>query len=370
MKVAHLIDTFAFAGTERHVLHLTKRLREMGVEASIACPIGSALGGIAQADGTFSFDLNCLKPRVAKTFYRLVAALRSGQFTVLHAHNGLTALVAAAACRMAGCGSLVTTQHFIESARMKRSGLKALLANGAHHWVDHSTTRIIAISEAVRRALLSRGYAQEKVALVLNGIDDPREENLTPPSSVREMLGVAPETPLIVASARLVREKGLDVLVRAMSQVVVHLPHARCVVAGDGKARRELEHLVEAERLTGTVSLLGFRYDVLSLVAAADVFVLPSLAEPFGLVLLEAMALGIPAIATRAGGPPEILDDGKAGLLVAPNDPRELAQAILRILQESDLAQEFRRRGRQRFDEYFTARKMAAQMLAVYEQLP
>lgn len=366
MKVVHLIDTQAFAGTERHMLHLVTALRELNVDAGIACPAGGALGKIVREAGIFALDLNGSGTKVIGALFRLVRALRAGHFDLLHAHNGRTALLAAVACTVARRGSLVTTQHFLEPARMKRRGLKARAANRLHRWVDERTKRIIAISEAVREALLSRGYPVGKVTVVLNGISDPRNENLPLRHVMRARLDVPESTPLIVTSSRLEKEKAVDVLIRAMGQVVSRLPDARCLIAGEGTERPELERLIDEAGLTRSVSLLGFRSDVLAMVAAADVFALPSPAEPFGLALLESMALGIPTVATSVGGPPEILDSGKAGWLVAPNDPTQMAEAIHRILQEPGLASEFSHRGRQRFLEHFTARKMALQTQAVY----
>jgi glycosyltransferase involved in cell wall biosynthesis len=125
---------------------------------------------------------------------------------------------------------------------------------------------------------------------------------------------------------------------------------------------------IQKNGLSEAVRLLGFRSDVLALINAADVFVLPSPAEPFGLVLLEAMALGKPAIATQAGGPLEIVVPEETGLLVPPSSPEALAEALSRLLADAQLRQSMGQKGRERFCAHYTARRMAHDMVAVYQQ--
>jgi glycosyltransferase involved in cell wall biosynthesis len=117
------------------------------------------------------------------------------------------------------------------------------------------------------------------------------------------------------------------------------------------------------------VRLLGFRTDALSLMWAADIFVLPSLAEPFGLVLLEAMSLGKPVVATSAGGPLEIVLAGETGLLVPPAQPHELALAINQLLADPEKAIEMGRKGLERYKERFTTERMARETVAVYRKV-
>ena len=118
-----------------------------------------------------------------------------------------------------------------------------------------------------------------------------------------------------------------------------------------------------------SIYLLGFRSDVAALMAACDIFVLPAPAEPFGLVLIEAMAMGKPVIAAAAGGPLEIVADGETGLLFEPGDAASLAAAMRRLLENPDLRQRMGQAGRRRYEEMFTAQRMAENMAAVYESM-
>jgi glycosyltransferase involved in cell wall biosynthesis len=129
-----------------------------------------------------------------------------------------------------------------------------------------------------------------------------------------------------------------------------------------------LQGRIETLALTDRVRLLGFRDDVRSIMAAGDVFVLPAKAEPFGLVLVEAMALGKPVIATRAGGPLDIVVPGATGLLVEPGSSAELAEAILALLADAAEREAMGARGRERYEQVFTVDRMAGAMAAVYRQ--
>jgi glycosyltransferase involved in cell wall biosynthesis len=207
-----------------------------------------------------------------------------------------------------------------------------------------------------------------KVSLVPNGIFAPKPATLVPPHEVRLQLGVPPDALLIVCVARLAKEKDISVLVAAMETVAAQFPDVRCVIAGDGPERDAVERQVREGKCGGQIVLAGFCKDALSIINAADVFVLPSRAEPFGLVLLEAMALAKPVVSTAAGGPLEIVKDGETGLLVPPGDPAAIADAIIQFLRDPDFRRTAGGNGLSRFQRQFTAGTMAAATLRVYEQ--
>jgi glycosyltransferase involved in cell wall biosynthesis len=286
---------------------------------------------------------------------------------ILHSHNGRTHLNAVLAVRRAGTGRCVATQHFIAPDHSTQRGPKAWLYGLAHGWINSQTARFIAISQTVRQGMLDRHEAPDaRIAVVPNGIDAPDEEGLTPPDSVRDELGFEQEAPLIVCTARLEKEKDVASLIAAMERIASDFPSARCLVAGEGGERERLEAQIRELGLAERVKLLGFRKDAHALIHAADIFVLPSLAEPFGLVILEAMALGRPVVATRAGGPLEIVTDGETGLLAQPADAPSLASALARLLQCPEEAARMGAAGRARFLERYQSSHKAENTRRVY----
>jgi glycosyltransferase involved in cell wall biosynthesis len=369
MRVALYTDSNVFAGTERHILELARGLAGEGIEVSIACPADSPLVGAAAGvsarhiaiakRGLFDFP----------AMLKLRALLVSGGLDAVHAHNGRTALAAASAVALAGRGAAVATQHFIDPAHAGRGGVSGRLSHAAHRWVQRKTKGYVAISKAVRDAMTSRepGVA-EKITVIPNGIGAPDHAALRAREEVRKEFGVAADAPLIVCAARLEPEKDIPTLIHAMDAVVAEFPNARCVIAGEGRDKAALEGLLLSTACAGNVTLAGFRKDALSVINAADLFVLPSVAEPFGLVLLEAMALGKPVIATAAGGPVEIVADGGTGTLVTPRDPAAMARAILVYLRDPELRASAGAAGLRRYEHHFTARAMAEATAALYRR--
>lgn len=366
-RILLLTDSDVFAGTERHILELAHGMRELGVPVHIGCPNPSVLGTRAGDAGlpTVTIQKAGLYDRAA--IRTLSALLEAGEIDVIHAHNGRTGLSAAVSTSRCG-GAAVVTQHFIEPGRTRQSFLKRTLGAVAHRWTNAQMAHFIAISSAVREAMLTRGDATpERITTVPNGISEP-VIGKADAERVRAEFGVPPEAPLVVCVARLEREKDIATLISAMKQVVSIVPAARCLVVGDGAEHAVLQAQIKASDLARAVTLTGFRTDPLAFIAAGDVFVLPSLAEPFGLAILEAMALGRPVIAVRAGGPAEIVLPEKTGWLVKPSDPWMLSTAIAALLAEPEECRRLGAAGRARFVEHYTTQHMARATLAVYER--
>ena len=349
------------------MLDLARGLSPLGVSVTVACPSPAKLEDAARRESlpTLSIPKRGLVDwGAARTLAR---RLRSGQTDTVHAHNGRTALAAALAVRLAGRGRCVMTQHFLTPNHATQRGPKAAVSSAAHHWMVGQMSAILAISEAVRQSMLARGEAPDaKITVVPNGITAPEPGR---PAETRQSLGISAGVPLVVCAARLEQEKDVASLIAAMKTVREAVPTARCLIAGDGSEKAALQAQIETLGLRECVTLLGFRTDATALMAAADVFVLPSLAEPFGLVLLEAMALSRPVVATRAGGPAEIVVDGETGFLVAPSSPDALAGAMQTLLTNPPLSARMGEGGYARFQNLFTAARMAEATLAVYRSV-
>ena len=276
-------------------------------------------------------------------------------------------LSSAIAVSLARKGRAVATQHFLEPDHAARTGPKALIYSAAHRWVSGRLSGYIAISEAVRTAMLTRREAPpDRIHVVQNGVPPIDPTLLAAPKDVRQALNVPEDHLLILCAARLEKEKDIGTLLAALSKVNMAHSKVTCLIAGAGSLENELSATIERHSFQNTVRLLGFRNDILSLIGACDLFVLPSLAEPFGLVLLQAMALRKPVIATNAGGPREIVVDGGTGLLTPPGDSSAMALAISAFVDDRKSIIMMGDQGYDRFQERFTAKRMSQQMLAIY----
>ncbi len=365
--VGLVTDSAAFAGTERHMLELALGLRELGIAVSMVCPEGSPLACRAHEEGVPLIAIGGGDASDWAVALELRRWLAEGKLDILHAHNGRSALRACLARTLAQRGRVVITQHFLSPAHSQRTGWRGAAAGLGHRWVHFSADRMIAISNAVRVAALARGgISPAKLTTVYNGIRDPLSWPLRPPQEVRRARGIGGE-PLVVCAARLEPEKDVAMLLRAWHGMAE--PRPLCVIAGEGSQRRQLEEVIRCRRLGDCVRLAGFQEDVLSLINAADLFVLPSPAEPFGLALLEAMALGKPVVAVGAGGPAEMVEDGANGLLVPPGNERALAAAVQALMAAPARAATFGTQGRARFLECFTLGRMAGEIGAIYAEV-
>ena len=174
---------------------------------------------------------------------------------------------------------------------------------------------------------------------------------------------------MVGSLGRLHPQKGFSDLLTAFAQVRQRIPSVRLFVAGDGELRDDLEAQARSLGMAAVVTFAGVRADVSEVLAALDVFVLPSLWEGMPNAVLEAMASGLPVVATAVGGTPEVVVDGVTGLLVPPQDPGALAQAIGHLLRDPDLRRRMGRAGRRRVEEHFDVRETVRQVESLYETL-
>ncbi len=369
--MALLLDTRAWAGTEAYVRDLALGLRELGVPVRVACPPGSPLWKRARASRLRVLPVARRGPLDPSGVLSLARLLRAGSLDLIHAHNGRTGLAGAVAVRLAGRGACIVTQHFLQPAHAERSGLKARLSNAVHGWVARRISHTIAISRAALDAALQRGeVSPSKISVVLNGVGEPTPDASTSREQKRALWQAGPQDFLVVCVARLEEEKSIGTLLEALPLLRRRVPRARCVIAGEGSQRAALEALAARLSLSlgpgEPLQMPGFVPSAADLIEAADAFVLPSTAEPFGLALVEAMALSRPVVATRAGGPLEIVIPGETGLLVAPGSAAELASALEELSLDAGRAQAMGRRGRQVYEQGFTVERMAREVRQVY----
>lgn len=245
-----------------------------------------------------------------------------------------------------------------------------------HVRLDQLCTRlshgVIAVSQHTADHMISEEQAPpEKLHVVLNGIDFARvrlSENYERSKVRREF--VDDTMPLLLIAARLHPEKGYEYLFQAMTQLKQRFNgKIRLLVAGAGPFLSRYQEMVRSLQCEDVVTFLGFRRDLPDLMAAADLFVLPSVAEAFGLVLAEAIYLGTPVVSTKVGGIPEIVEDGVDGVLVPPANDHALAEAITDLLNDSTRREQMSGIGRDKVIAKFRFEEMVQSYESVYEQL-
>ena len=231
--------------------------------------------------------------------------------------------------------------------------------------------RIIAISSAVARQFADLPV---RLTLIPNGI--PLEQFTPGPkdAQLQARLGLSPEDEVLCVVGRLTPWKGHATLLEAVSLASRHRPRLKLLVVGEvafweNSYERELKEKADDLGLAGRVIWTGLRDDVPQLLRLCDVFVLPSVGEPFGRVLVEAMAVGKPVIGTNSGGVPEVIVEGETGLMVSPEDPYALAEAVAELLSDPPRAQKMGAAGLERARQLFDSDRVAAEVQKVYREL-
>jgi glycosyltransferase involved in cell wall biosynthesis len=296
-------------------------------------------------------------------FGRLVTEfLRAHPAEVFHCHvgTGCEDWDGVRLARAAGCPAVVQTQHlpFLVSHPRKRR---------AYHHAIEGVDRLIAVSEGLRRTYERIGVPPELLVTVANGVAPPPGHLSR--TEARRILGLAPDRPVVLTIGRLTHMKGQWHLIDAVPALAARFPDLAVVLLGDGPLRGSLADQAAGLGISEHVVFAGHRPDARQLLAAADVFVLPSRHEGMPLVALEAMAAGLPVVATRVIGSAEVVDDGVTGALVRPGDPAALGAAVARLLTSPALRRRQGAAGRRRYEAGFTRRRMAVETAEVYESV-
>jgi glycosyltransferase involved in cell wall biosynthesis len=255
---------------------------------------------------------------------------------------------------------IVSTVH---SSRVRSNEDQALLAA-----LTPNMDRLIAVSRSIERKLHQEGRDVVPVDLIYNGVDLQRYDHQEPCCTLPDEYGMEPGSQIVGVVARLEPEKGHPTLFDAWPTVLRAVPDSYLLVVGEGSRRDALEAQARELRIAHRVVFTGRRDDVPAVTAALDVAVLPSYREAQGLTILEAMALSRPVVASDVGGIPEMIQDGKTGLLVPPHDPEALAAAIIRLLTNHPLADTLGRAGHDLVHDRFCIELMVRAIEGIYDE--
>ena len=293
---------------------------------------------------------------------RLWRYLRRHRIDLAHTQLEFANTLGTLAARMGGIPAVCTLHTFDNLAEGGRAGRRIRLMWWA---LRHFSRRIIAVSEEIRQYHIQAArFDPERVVTLYNGIDLARFR--CPPGAARAGLGIPPDVPLLLTVAVLRQPKGIQYMLAALPEVLAAVPQAWYLVVGDGAYAGALRQAARQYGVAERVIFAGARPDVPQLLAASDLFVLPTLLDALPTVLIEALAAGKPVVASRVGGVPEIVSDGRSGLLVPPAQPDALARACIQLLQARDLAERMGRAGRETAGQKFDIRRQAARLGELY----
>ncbi len=373
LHVGHVVDCFGAGGIATGVLELIRATQGL-VEHSIISLVDDLRLLTQLSPRPAAYVLKPGRTRLLGFSSRLAWLTYRRRIDILHCNNHFAWLDSSLAARLTGRVCLQTF-HGVEKplAEMPRDvRIKCRLA-------AQFTTAVTAVSAASQTMVCTLGrVAREAVEVIPNGVDltrfRPCPAGTAQREALREGLGLPAEAPVVIHVAGLRPIKDQATLFRAWRLVVeswprTTLPVPLLLMAGEGSCREELEGLARELRITDSVRFLGQRRDLDSLLPACDLFVLSSLSEGMSFAILEAMAAGLPVVATRVGGNGELVEDGRSGLLVPARDPEALAGAVGLLLQNREKRQRLARSARQTVEERFDQARSAQRYVDLYQRL-
>lgn len=336
LRIAHVTTERGHGGGEVQLGLLIAGLARSGHRQTLVCPAGAALGALAAAAGA---EVIAMPLRTYVSFldvWRLRRILR--EHDVAHLHTGRASWLGSLAARSVRVPRVVTRR----TMRAVAPGWRARLVYGP------PDVRVVAVSNSVADVLRRGGVDDAHLEVVLDSVHLDRIPVRAGRAATRATLGVADGEFLALAAGKLAHGKGFDVLIAAIARLPD--PSVRCFIAGDGPERAALQAQIERAGLLRRVTLLGSRDDVGDLLAACDVFVMPSRHEGLGNAAMEALGRERPVVASRVGGLAELVEDDVNGLLAPPEDPTALAAAITRLRVDADLRARLAAAGPARLD--------------------
>jgi L-malate glycosyltransferase len=356
----HIDTARTWRGGQNQVLLTVLGMRALGHRAML---VAHAAGELRQR-AKEGLELISLAPKNEMDLgaaWRLSRAIKQLQPDVVHAHDPHGVAMAALALSM----STQLAKPPLVAARRVDFHLKN---NALSRWKYRQVDCFICASDAVRRMLVADGVPAARAVTIHEGID-PGHVDAAPPVDLHSELWLPHNSPIVGNVAALVPHKGQRHLIEAAAIVIKKVPDARFVIAGEGELRPALERQIKEHHLEKHVFLAGFRPDVLSVHKAFDIFVMSSVTEGLGTSLLDAMACGKPIVATTAGGMPEVVADGRTGLLVPPRDHTTMAEALIKLLTDPALRAEMGAAGLARVRTRFSAERMVQDTLDVYKRV-
>jgi glycosyltransferase involved in cell wall biosynthesis len=370
-RVLHVISTLLRGGTEMAMLHLIRSLDPSRYEFRVAYLRGEPLLGaeVEAAIGAPVAPLGLRRKIDPAALARLISYVRRERIDLVHTHMDLADYYGAAAARLGGARGVVSTKHNADEFRTRRTWKRypfLLLERLAYEAAD----RVVGVSHGVVDFLAAHEYLpRRKMIVIPNGVEPALLDDPPARAAARSRLDLPPFYPLLGCVGRLEPQKGHTYLLQAMPSILAARPTAGLVIAGDGPLRDDLE--AEARRLgiAERVLFAGFHHDVPALLAALDLFVLPSLWEGLSKALLEAMAVACPIVASRAVGVTEVLRDGEEGILVPMRDVAALAGAVVRAVDDPGLAGRLGRAARRRAIERHSMRSVGLAFDRVYRDI-
>jgi glycosyltransferase involved in cell wall biosynthesis len=347
-----------WGGQEMRIIRELTFLPRDSFRPLLACQPGSRIGEKADVQG-----LGVEYVKIRGNFdpiavIRFMNLYRRHSVDIVHTHSSADSWIASTAAKLSSRRPLVVrTRHLICSFNNRMI-------------YNFMADQVITVGESTRQYMIhEKGIDEHRVLTIPTGVDLTVFNPDRIRDDLRKELRISPEVPVFGTVAVFRKLKGHRYLLEATREILHFCPSAKLLLAGAGPQEKNLLRIIEEEGLARFVILPGFRDDVPQVLNTLDVFVFPSLEEALGTAVLEAMAMKRPVVATRVGGIPEVVQEGKTGYLVEPANPGAIAEKVIPLLQDKDLRQKMGIQGRKFVEAYYDNRLMVKRIEQLYQKL-
>lgn len=321
------------------------KLREIGVEIK-------------------NFDLKTLLD--IRIIPRLIRYIKQNEIDIVETAVFPSDVYGRISARLANVPIIISTMHRVEDHKQE---FMYRLLFFADTLTMPLTTKMIAVSQAVKQYLTTwHKVSPDKIRVIYNGIDPDIYDSSIDIPEYKRALGLHHDIPIVAFIGRLVKLKGVNYFLRAAASILKGDKAAQFMVVGDGPLKHSLIKQAESLGVSQHVHFIGFRKDIPQILSIIDILIVPSLWEGLPLTILEAMLAGKPIIATRVGGIPEAIKEGKSGILVPPRDVDALRDSVLELLKSPEKRKELGEGGKQRALQYFDIERMVRDYTGVYDE--
>lgn len=379
IKILHIITRLDSGGSSTNTIETVARLDKSKYDVTLISgrtfdPKGDILKNIQTRKIQYVFMNDLIRPvhpwHDCLALIKLIQAIKKGKYDIVHTHTSKAGILGRWAAYWAGVKHIVHTPHgHIFYGYFNPVVTKIFIM--VERWTAAITQKIITLTRRGKEEHVQFKIAPpEKFIPVYSGIDiDALKRTKCHIPDMKKALGIPLDSVIFGVIARIDPIKGIKYLVEAMAEVIQVVPNARLLITGDGIERPAIEQQAVALGLKDYIILTGHRDDVAELLQTMDIFVLPSLNEGMGRVILEAMVFAKPVIASRIGGVPEIVQDEKNGLLVRPAQSGELADAMIQLGTNSILARQLGEHGKACVRDMFSLDIMVRKIEQLYDDL-
>lgn len=374
IRVLHVHTMPVITGSGIETLMTMDGLDKNTYEVEFACAPGGALIAEVERAGIPFRPVPHLVQEVSpysdvKALFELISVMKEGQYHIVHSHNSKAGFIARLAARWCKVPIVIHTVHgfsFHNAERAWRRKLFTWLERFAARYAD----KLVVVSNPLREWGLNLSIGRpEQYVTIYGGIEIAKFEADVDVAKKRKEFGIGSADKVVGVVSKLWEGKGHKDVLHAAKKIVAEIPDVKFMIVGEGYLQEELVKLTHELGLNKHVIFTGFRTDIAEINSTFDVAVLASYFEGMGRVLLEAMAVGKPIVATRVGGIVDVVDDSDTGILVPPREPEALAQALITLLRNKDMRACMGQAGKKKVDERFSADTMVSKIQDLYEEL-